>query len=57
MEQETAAEYGEDRGQVSFGLLYYKGFSIYPNEDIAREWFRLAVEHGSHEGQFYLDMA
>ena len=52
----TSAELGDERGQVNLGLLYYEGLGIYPNEEIAKEWFQLAAEQGSHEAQYYLDV-
>ena len=51
-----SAEHGDERGQVSLGLLYLGGLGVLSNDEIAREWFRLAAEQGDPDGQFFLGM-
>ena len=49
-----AAEQGDSLGQVSLGLLYYKGTGVEQNYEIAVKYYKMAAEQGDSSGQLIL---
>ncbi len=51
---QEAAQAGDARGQVLYGLCFYYGSGVKKNEKTAVKWFTKAAEQGNAEGQFSL---
>lgn len=50
----TAAEQGDANSQFQLGQMYEKGTKVRRNENMARQWYRLAAEQGHVSAQFNL---
>ena len=51
---QEAAELGDARGQVLYGLCYYYAHGVKEDDKKAVEWFTASAEQGNAQGQFSL---